>query len=266
MATLEKHLQKQGLLPSTQEKYVSIMESSQGKDPVEWLSNKVSGKTPIGTILPLRAAVKHYLLAQGYDEDDIRAMLPKAKGRPSGMRDALTPDQLVAYYEAAETCSDPIRTILLLLPRTGLRISEMCNLRFEEDTKKGGVRGLLFRGKRDVQRFVPLNKPAAKALDDYYKRVGGKAKDGWMFLGNQDTPITPAAVRKVTRMLREQHPILGATLSPHCLRHTHATLLLKKGADLRTVQALLGHKSINTTARYLHPDEEMLQGAVDRLE
>jgi site-specific recombinase XerD len=266
MPTLEKHLQKQGLLPSTQEKYVSILSGVDAGDPVEWLSEKVNARMPIGTVLPLRAAVKHYLLAQGYDEDDIRAMLPKAKGRPSGMRDALTPEQLVVYYEAVDTCGDPIRTILSLLPRTGLRISEMCNLRFEDDTKKGGVRGFLFRGKRDVQRFVPLSKPAAKALDDYYRRIGGKQAAGWMFLGYGDTPITPAAVRKVTRGMREDHPELGESLSPHVLRHTHATLLLKRGADLRTVQALLGHKSINTTARYLHPDAEMLQGAVDRLD
>ena len=266
MPSLEKHLQKQGLLPSTQEKYVSILSGVNESDPVEWLSDRLNARTPIGTVLPLRAAVKHYLLAQGYDEDDIRAMLPKAKGRPSGMRDALTPEQLVVYYEAVETCGDPIRTILSLLPRTGLRISEMCNLRFEDDTKKGGVRGFLFRGKRDVQRFVPLSKPAAKALDDYYRRIGGKQASGWMFLGYGDTPITPAAVRKVTRGMRANHPELGDSLSPHVLRHTHATLLLKKGADIRTVQALLGHKSINTTARYLHPDAEMLQGAVDRLD
>lgn len=262
---LNKHFQKQGLLPSTREKYASILESAAGRDPVDWLSDKVDGKTPIGTVLPLRAAVKHYLIAQGYDEDAIRALLPKAKGRPTGMRDALTPEQLVAFYECAEGYGDPVRTILLLLPRTGLRISEMCNIRFEDDTKRGGVRGLLFRGKRDVQRFVPLNRPTAQALDAYYKRIGGKQKSGPMFLGYGDSPITPAAVRKVTRAIRAENPDIGE-LSPHVLRHTYATSLLRTGADLRTVQALLGHKSIHTTARYLHPDAGMLKGAVDRLE
>ncbi len=264
--SLDKHFQKQGLLPSTRSKYVSILGSVEGSDPVEWLTDRVDTKTPTGTILPLRAAVKHYLLAQGYDEEAIRALLPKAKGRPSGMRDALTPDQLVAFYEAADEVHDPVRTILLLLPRTGLRISEMCGLDASDDTKKGGVRGFLFRGKRDVQRFVPLNKPTAQALDAYYKRIGGKPSSGPLFLGNGGTSITPAAVRKVTRYLREEHPELGEALSPHVLRHTYATSLLRKGADLRTVQALLGHKSINTTARYLHPDADMLKGAVDRLE
>ena len=262
MVTLDRHLQKQGLMPSTRRKYTSILDSVEGADPVSWLEKRIEPRTPVGTVLPLRAAVKHYLLAQGYDEDAIRALLPKAKGRPTGMRDALTPDQLVAYYEAADACSEPVRTILLLLPRTGLRISELCGLRVEEDTKRGGVRGLPFRGKRDKQRFVPLNTTATKALDEYKRR---HSPTEWFFLGYGGSPITPAAVRKVTRAIADADPNL-AGLSPHVLRHTFATSLLRGGTDLRTVQALLGHQNIETTARYLHPDAGMLRGAVEGLD
>jgi integrase/recombinase XerD len=105
-----------------------------------------------------------------------------------------------------------------------------------------------------------------KALDDYYKSIGGKQASGWMFLGYGDTSITPAAVRKVTRLVRAEHPELGDALSPHVLRHTFLTHALRKGVDLRTLQALAGHKNIHTTARYLHPDADMLKGAVDKLE
>jgi integrase/recombinase XerD len=168
---------------------------------------------------------------------------------------------LVAYYQAAETYSDPVRTILLLLPRTGLRISEMCNLRVEEDTKRGGVRGLLFRGKRDEQRFVPLNAPAAKALDEFKRKY---SPTEWFFLGYGGSPITPAAVRKVTRAIADADPNL-AGLSPHVMRHTFLSHALKRGVDLRTLQALAGHKNIETTARYLHPDAEMLSAAVNKL-
>jgi site-specific recombinase XerD len=261
VATLDRHLQKQGLMPSTRRKYAAILDSVQGADPVTWLENRIEPRTPVGTVLPLRAAVKHYLLSQGYDEDAIRALLPKAKGRPTGTRDALTADQLVAYYQAAETYSDPVRTILLLLPRTGLRISEMCNLRVEEDTKRGGVRGLLFRGKRDEQRFVPLNAPAAKALDEYKRK---HSPTEWFFLGYGGSPITPHAVRKVTRAIADENADL-AGLSPHVMRHTFLSHALKRGVDLRTLQALAGHKNIETTARYLHPDAEMLSAAVNKL-
>jgi rhodanese-related sulfurtransferase len=75
---LDKHLLEQGLLPSTRSKYASILAAS-GRDPAAWLRDKLSVRRPIGTVLPLRAAVKHYLIAQGYDEDSIAALLPKDK-------------------------------------------------------------------------------------------------------------------------------------------------------------------------------------------
>jgi integrase len=260
--TLDRHLQEQGLLPSTRSKYASIVAAG-GDDPTEWLRQKLSKRLPIGTVLPLRAAVKHYLLSEGYDAEEIKALLPKARGRSSGHREALSPEQLATYYLAVEDeCEDPVRTILLLLPRTGLRISEACNLRRENLVRRGGVSGLLFRGKRDEERFVPLNKPAQKALSDF---LSGDEPEEWLFEGYLGGPISPAAVRKVTRALRVEHPDLGE-LSPHVLRHTCFTMALRRGADLRTIQALAGHKNITTTARYLHPDAGMLRDAVENLE
>jgi site-specific recombinase XerD len=262
MASFTSHLRNQGLLASTRDKYTSIVDSVGGRDPVEWLNKRLTRRTPIGTVLPLRAAVKHYLLAQGYDEEEIDALLPKAKGKPGGLRNSLSPAQLAAYYLAVEECDDPVRTILLLLPRTGLRISEICNLQTDNLVTRGGVRGFLFRGKREVERFVPLNKPSQIALNAY---LSDHAPVKWLFRGYQDGPLTPHAVRKVTRRIADETPDLQG-LSPHILRHTYATSLLKKGTDLRTLQALLGHQSITTTSRYLHPDAEMLRDAVENLE
>lgn len=259
--SLDRHLQEQGLLPSTRSKYASILAAS-GPDPAAWLRKRLNTRLPIGTVLPLRAAVKHYLLSEGYEEDEVAALLPKAKGRPSGVRDALSPEQLVTYYLVAEEQENPVRAILLLLPRTGLRISEMCNLRLENLTRKSNVRGLLFRGKRDEERFVPLNRPALRTLETYLEEAD---PEDWIFSGYMGGPITPAAVRKVTRAMRADHPELGE-LSPHVLRHTFATTLLRNGTDLRRVQALMGHRNIETTARYLHPDAGMLQQAVEDLE
>jgi len=259
--TLASHLKKQGLANNTRTKYESIIAQVGDRDPVSWLENRLSSKTPIGTVLPLRAAVKHYLLSEGYSEDDIGMMLPKAKGRPSGVRDSLTPDQLATYFLAAEEREEPVRTILLLLPRTGMRISEVCNLRTENLVRHGGVLGLMFRGKGDTERFVPLSTAAQKVLRSYMDEY---APDGWLFEGRAG-PITPHAVRMHTRAMRENHPELGE-LSPHTLRHTFATQLLRVGTDVRRVQALMGHKNIETTARYLHPDAAMLRDAVEELE
>ena len=257
--SLSAHLRKQGLAPSTRDKYGSIVAAVGDRDPVEWLNKRLSSRTPIGTVLPMRAAVKHYLLSEGYSDDEIDQLLPKAKGRPSGLRDALSPEQLATYFLASEEVDEPCRTILLLLPRTGLRISEICNLQTENIASRGGVYGFLFRGKGDTERFVPLNAPAKKVLSEF---IDAEQPSTWLFTGNASGPITPHAVRIYTRRMAMQFPELGA-LSPHVLRHTFATSLLRSGTDVRRVQALMGHKNIETTARYLHPDASMLQEAVE---
>jgi site-specific recombinase XerD len=128
--------------------------------------------------------------------------------------------------------------------------------------KQTGVLGLKFRGKRDEERFVPLNSAARKALDAYMTIAKPRR---WLFQGNMGTPISPEVVRKACRKMRLDYPELGQ-LTPHVMRHTFATMALRNGADLRTVQVLLGHKSIQTTARYLHPDAEVLSGAVENME
>ncbi len=259
--SLDSHLKRQGLLPETREKYARILEQA-GDDPVVWLHKKLHARTPIGTVLPLRAAVKHLLISEGYTPAEVDLMLPKAKGRPCGLRDSLTTEQLALYYVVIEKQDDPVKTILKLLPRTGLRISEICGLQRSDLTKRGGVKGILFRGKRDEQRFVPLSSAAEKALEGYMALYD---PDRWLFTGYSGGPISPEAVRKVCRKMRTQNPALGE-LTPHVLRHTFATMALRRGADLRTVQALLGHKSIQTTARYLHPDAGMLRDAVENME
>jgi site-specific recombinase XerD len=259
--SLDLHLKQQGLLPETRDKYAQILQQA-GEDPAGWLRGKIHPRTPIGTVLPLRAAVKHFLVFEGYDPAEVDKMLPKAKGRPCGLRDSLTVEQLALYYVTVDKQGDPVKTILKLLPRTGLRISEACGLEQSNIVRQSGVLGLRFRGKRDEERFVPLNKAAQTAL----KRYMDLYEPGrWLFEGNSGGPISPEAVRKVCRKMRKATPALGK-LTPHVMRHTFATMVLRNGADLRTVQVLLGHKSIQTTARYLHPDAGILKGAVDNLE
>lgn len=256
-------LEQMRLSYRTKKQYNRILGQVGRKDPIKWLKEQITHSTPIGTVLPLRSAIKHYLIAeQGLEEDQAEELLPKARGRSNKMRAALTPDQLELYKSESDNSPDPCRTILLLLPETGMRISELCDLRTDDDTMFQGIRGFLFRGKGDKQRFIPLSSRATAILDEYKEK---HEPEEWMFEGYQDCPIRPAAVRKYTRKMADTHKELKG-VSPHLLRHTFATNALRGGMELRNLQALLGHASIETTARYLHPDAQMLFDAIKALE
>ena len=263
MGSLSKHLTEEGLLPSTKDKYEEIINSADLSDPIAWMRSKVSIRTPLGTVLPMRAAIKHYLIAvHGYTDEELQLLLPKAKGRKAKDRQPLTAEQLAIYTAAVDQMDqEPARTILLLLPKTGLRISEITSLRTEDIKEIGGIPVFDFRGKGDKARVVPLSKSAQVTLNEYFSKFG---RTDAIFSTRLGTSITPHGVRKYTRAIAAEHTEL-AGLSPHVLRHTFATMLLSRGVDLKKLQDLLGHTNIQTTQRYLHPSVQDLAAAVDVL-
>ena len=263
--SFDSRLKGKALLPSTRKKYREIIKSAGREDLVKWMRRRVHARTPIGTILPMRAAVSHYLVSElGYSEDQVKLLLPKAKGRSAEIRHALTPQQLAEYHAAVEYVVDqePARTILMLLPMTGLRISEMCSLRRENVRMHDGRLVLVFRGKGDKQRILPLSRTAESHLQDY---LNEHDPADYLFVTlNYGRPISPHGVRKYTRKLASLYPDL-AGLCPHVLRHTFATMALRSGVDLARLQAMMGHESIETTRRYLHPSVSDLQDAIDKM-
>ena len=190
-------------------------------------------------------------------------MLPKCAGLPCKLRDSLSDEQLDLYKKSVMSFPNPAKTILLLLPETGMRISEVCNLRKSDYTKKQNIKGFLFRGKRNKQRFIPLNTNSQKIIESYLQETD-LTDEHLMFPSYMGKAITPANIRRYTRKLSKSHDEFDG-LSPHILRHTFATRALKKGMDLKTLQVLLGHSDIQTTARYLHPDAEALFEAIKDL-
>lgn len=268
---IDARYDKLRLRPRTRTRYDDVLNRLQdagaannAADVIEW-AERATRNRPIGTVLPTRAAIKHYLIdALGFSEEEAHAALPTARGRPERLRDALSADQLALYYDALTgLLLGPVRTILALLPRTGLRVSEACEMR-QEDVHRHGERVLFrFRGKGDKERIVPLNAAARAALAEYLDLY--RPRGAFLFPGNSGRAITPEAVRKTTRRLRAQNPALGE-LTPHVLRHTWATGALGAGVDLRTVQAALGHANITTTSRYLHPTADMLTAAMEKVE
>lgn len=146
--------------------------------------------------------------------------------------------------------------ILEVLYASGVRVAELCELRL------GQVRlddaALVVWGKGAKERRVPLGEPAVLAIRDWlsirHEVVPAEAGDV-LFANERGKPITP---RDVRRVLDRRSP---TPTHPHALRHTFATHLLDGGADLRSVQELLGHADVSTTQRYTHVSRERLRSA-----
>jgi integrase/recombinase XerD len=140
------------------------------------------------------------------------------------------------------------RTFCLTTYATGLRVSECCHLISDDiDSKRMVVRVQQGKGKKD--RYVPLSPRLLDALRQYWKAAHPRT---WLFEGAQaGQPISRSAVERWFAPACEKAG-LSKPVTPHTLRHSFATHLLEAGTDLRTIQILLGHRSLGTTAIYLH--------------
>jgi integrase/recombinase XerD len=157
------------------------------------------------------------------------------------------------------------RLICLLeaLYATGLRVSELIALPATAARAEGGT--IVVRGKGKKERLVPLGQAAQKAMRDYRKRLV-EAKIGetrWLFPSFGDSGhITRQHVGRELKELASAAGIDPRKMSPHVLRHAFASHLLANGADLRVVQALLGHADVSTTQIYTHLLDERLKSLV----
>jgi integrase/recombinase XerC len=152
------------------------------------------------------------------------------------------------------------RALLELLYATGLRVGELVSLNWRDLDL--GARVLRVVGKGGKERMVPFGKPAARALAawlaDWEDLVDhAAAGDDPVFLGSRGARLGDRSVRRIL----DRHTAaagIPAGVHPHTLRHTFATHMLEEGADLRTIQELLGHSSLATTQRYTHVEIERL--------
>jgi integrase/recombinase XerD len=139
--------------------------------------------------------------------------------------------------------------VLMTAYSAGLRISEACRLRPEDIDSKRMLIHLRFT-KGNKERYVMLSERLLVLLRAYYKQTARSAQSEWIFPGrNPKKPISRAAVDKALRAAVKKAK-LRKRVTPHVLRHSFATHLLEAGTDIRVIQALLGHSSIRSTARY----------------
>ena len=156
------------------------------------------------------------------------------------------------------------RAIVELLYSSGLRVSELVNLRVSDlETRTGCLRCI---GKGDKERLVPVGRKALLAVEQYLKtsrpfllqqKQGAKPLPV-LFLSRRGASLGRVGIWRILTQLGRKAGIRGP-LSPHKLRHSFATHLLERGADLRSVQLMLGHADISTTQIYTHVIEERLK-------
>lgn len=150
-----------------------------------------------------------------------------------------------------------------LMVYAGLREFEVCALQVLDVVIKERSGCVTVRlGKGEKFRSVPLGKEARRCVTMWLEARGSEDAAGRLFVGKGETPISPRGVQKVVRRLGEA---CGVDVTPHQLRHTFAKRMLDAGAPLTVIQKLLGHKKIDTTARYVQPGQSDLQAAVENL-
>ncbi len=205
-----------------------------------------------------------FLLVEGIRADDPTAVIDAPRqGRP--LPKILSEAEVTALIETARRDESPegirLSAMLELFYASGLRVSELVALPL--GTVARGERAIIVRGKGDKERLVPLGEQALAALRDYLAIRPLFLAEGqvsrWLFPSRAASGhLTRMRCGQLLKDLAVKAGIDPAKLSPHVLRHAFATHLLGHGADLRSVQQMLGHADISTTQIYTHVDVDRL--------
>jgi len=208
------------------------------------------------------AAISHLLRWFGHTVPDWiqrptrRKTLPRTLGR----------SELSRLRRATGNSEDPLSSpVVTILLETGLRVSELCGLDIE-DLDLEDLSALVIGGKGEKDRTVLFTEATVKAVEAWMpirrsrNKLSSEGKEERaLLLSSRGRRMNPRSVQKLVDKLAEASDIPKSRLSPHTLRHTFATGLLERGADLVTIQRLLGHSSIATTRVYLEIGDQTLR-------
>lgn len=226
---------------------------------------KISNSTYARNLSALRSFYKY--LCQMHIADSNPFVLFKKVHVEKHLPDVLTFDQIEQIFDVFDL-DNPLdvrnRCILETIYACGLRISEACNLELRNiDRQEMFIRVI---GKGNKERIIPYYPRLNELMDLYiemFRSKYAKADFKYLFVSSRGSQVSPRSVQ----LLLEEVKIkanLPIDVHPHMLRHSFATHLLDNGADLRTVQELLGHENLSTTQLYTHLTYERLKDAVNK--
>jgi integrase/recombinase XerD len=207
----------------------------------------LDGKVDKDPTLNIDSPRQWKVLPKSLSRDEVESMLAGASSTETPLTGASLRNETVRQQALA--LRD--RAMLELLYAGGLRVSEVADARLEDLKLDLGY--IMVKGKGDKERMVPLGVPAQQALQRYLKNgrevLANKRSSALLFLGAGARRLTR---QRIWQLVGKAGLVAGRHSSPHMLRHSCATHMVENGADLRTVQTILGHADISTTQIYTH--------------
>ena len=242
------------------------LEAVNRDDLVDFLAGlyrqKLESKSVARHLVSLRNFLRFAQMQELISEDpSVKLESPKIRRSLPGYLRLEEVERLLEQPDAKTAFGLRDRAMLEVLYSAGLRVSELVGLRVTDlDTKVGCVRCI---GKGDKERIVPIGKKALGMVERYLrdarpKMIGKFAGNPTLFVNRRGKALSRVGVWKILSAYGRRAG-LRVALTPHMLRHSFATHLLERGADLRSVQLMLGHADISTTQIYTHVVEERLK-------
>ena len=231
------------------------------KKYIKHLNNENLNEKSIARNISSLKSFYKFLVINKYIDNNVSDVLylPKVK---KSLPNILTEDEILKLLDIKliDNFSYRNKAMLELMYATGLRVSELINLKLQDiDLNQDIIRTF---GKGSKERVIPIGDYAREYLEKYILEYRGsmlkKEISEYLFLNNHGKQMTRQGFFKLIKKIAKEKRI-NKELSPHTLRHSFASHLLKYGADLRTIQELLGHSDISTTQIYTHITNEELK-------
>lgn len=233
---------------------------------IQWIVKfGISANSQARLLSGIKAFYKYLILEEIIDKDPTLLIEGPKKGLK--LPETLSTeeiDELIKSIDLSHPQGQRNKAIIETLYGCGLRVSELINLKITNWYRKDGFIKVI--GKGNKERLVPIGKVTESVLKIYVDQIRvhqkiNKGCEDFVFLNRRGNQLSRVMIFTIIKDLAEKTG-LKKTISPHTFRHSFATELIKRGANLRAVQEMLGHESINTTQIYTHIDREFLRESI----